>query len=658
MAFNTAVSGLRAANADLSVVGNNIANASTTGFKQSRAEFGDIYAAAALGGGGSAIGSGVFLNSVTQQHNQGNISFTNNGLDMAINGNGYFVISNNGATEYTRAGLLGLDQEGYMVNSQGKRMQGFTASESGAISGSIDDLRIMRDNLSPQQSTEVALTVNIDASQTEPAERGTASETTGAAIGIAQAGNTNAYPVETLTFTLSDSSVRTVTTVANASAKETASSINALAEVSATATTEATLSTINDNGGLEISLNGVTLVTSTGAGDITPQDIAIAINSLTNTTLRGITALHDALAGTITVTSADGADLEFTIDGSGDALDGLTLTGSSGASVAVNGANSNSNGLTGTAGGSVAVVMGEGVTLASSGGGAALFSATINQAPFLNNAFDPDKQDTYNHATSVNVFDSLGSSHVMNLYFVKESTPNTWSLYTLIDGEDVGDPNRALSPPLDIAPTRATYSLVFNDDGTLDQSSSDPVQITYWNPVDADGNPSGALTGLAIADGALFPIVEPYTSSNFEIDVSELSQYGSPFSVNDVTQDGFTTGRLTAVDITADGTIFTRYTNGQSRSLGQVALANFRNPQGLQPIGNTSWAETFESGNPVVGVPGSAALGLVQSGALEESNVDLSQQLVNLIIAQRNFQANAKTIQTEDAVTQTIINMR
>ena len=658
MAFNTAVSGLRAANADLSVVGNNIANASTTGFKQSRAEFGDIYAAAALGGGGSAIGSGVFLNSVTQQHNQGNISFTNNGLDMAINGNGYFVISNNGATEYTRAGLLGLDQEGYMVNSQGKRMQGFTASESGAISGSIDDLRIVSDNLSPQQSTEVALTVNIDASQTEPAERGTASETTGAAIGIAQAGGTNAYPVETLTFTLSDSSVRTVTTVANASARETASSISALAEVSATATTDATLSTINDNGGLEISLNGVTLVTSTGAGDITPQDIAIAINSLTNTTLRGITALHDALAGTVTVTSADGADLEFTIDGSGNALDGLTLTGSSGASVAVNGANSNGNGLTGTAGGSVAVVMEEGVTLASSGGGAALFSATINQAPFVNNAFDPDKQDTYNHATSVNVFDSLGSSHVMNLYFVKESTPNTWSLYTLIDGEDVGDPNRALSPPLDIAPTRATYSLVFNDDGTLDQSSSDPVQITYWNPVDADGNPSGALTGLAIADGALFPIVEPYTSSNFEIDVSELSQYGSPFSVNDVTQDGFTTGRLTAVDITADGTIFTRYTNGQSRSLGQVALANFRNPQGLQPIGNTSWAETFESGNPVVGVPGSAALGLVQSGALEESNVDLSQQLVNLIIAQRNFQANAKTIQTEDAVTQTIINMR
>jgi flagellar hook protein FlgE len=152
--------------------------------------------------------------------------------------------------------------------------------------------------------------------------------------------------------------------------------------------------------------------------------------------------------------------------------------------------------------------------------------------------------------------------------------------------------------------------------------------------------------------------VEPYTSSNFEVDVTELTQYGSPFSVNDVAQNGYATGRLTAIDITAEGTIFTRYTNGQSRSLGQVAVANFRNPQGLQPIGNTAWVETFDSGNPVVGVPGSASLGVVQSGALEESNVDLSQQLVSLIIAQRNFQANAKTIQTEDAVTQTIINMR
>ena len=133
MAFNTAVSGLRAANADLSVIGNNISNASTTGFKQSRAEFGDIYAAAAFGGGGAAIGRGVFLNAVTQQHNQGNISFTNNGLDMAINGNGYFITSNNGAFEYTRSGLLGLDQEGVLVTSQGKRLQGFSASESGAI---------------------------------------------------------------------------------------------------------------------------------------------------------------------------------------------------------------------------------------------------------------------------------------------------------------------------------------------------------------------------------------------------------------------------------------------------------------------------------------------------------------------------------------------
>jgi len=651
MAFNTAVSGLRAANADLSVIGNNIANASTTGFKQSRAEFGDIYAAAAFGGGGSSIGSGVFLNAVTQQHNQGNISFTNNGLDMAINGNGYFITSNNGAFEYTRSGLLGLDQEGFMVNSQGKRLQGFPASDSGAISGSLSDLQIVSTNLAPEQSTDISITVNIDASETEPAERGTTVQTTGAVIGVAIAGVSNGYSSEELTFTSSDASTRVLDTTVNASAKSTASAINALAEVSATASTSATLSAITDGGALELTLNGVALVDSADyASAITAQDIAIAINSLTNTTLRGVTATFSGT--TVNVTSTDGEDLSFSI--ANTAGDGISVTGSAGATVALAGGGT----LAATVGGTVNVVMEENVSITTDGAGAELFPGTINAAPFVNNAFDPDDQDTYNHATSVNVFDSLGNSHVMNLYFVKESTPNTWSLYTLIDGFDVGDPNQALPPPQDQDPTRASYSLVFNDDGTLDATSSDPVRVTYWSPLDADGNPNGALSGLAVADGALFPLVEPYNSSNFEVDVTKLTQYGSPFSVNDVSQNGYATGRLTAVDITADGTIFTRYTNGQSRSLGQVAIANFRNPQGLQPIGNTAWAETFDSGNPVVGVPGSASLGLVQSGALEESNVDLSQELVSLIIAQRNFQANAKTIQTEDAVTQTIINMR
>jgi flagellar hook protein FlgE len=125
-----------------------------------------------------------------------------------------------------------------------------------------------------------------------------------------------------------------------------------------------------------------------------------------------------------------------------------------------------------------------------------------------------------------------------------------------------------------------------------------------------------------------------------------------------LTQDGYTTGQLAGVDIDASGVIFGRYTNGQSKALGQVALANFANPGGLQPLGDTNWAETYSSGAALLGAPGSASLGVLQSGALEESNVDLTQELVKLILAQRNFQANAQTIRAADTVTQTIINIR
>ncbi len=145
---------------------------------------------------------------------------------------------------------------------------------------------------------------------------------------------------------------------------------------------------------------------------------------------------------------------------------------------------------------------------------------------------------------------------------------------------------------------------------------------------------------------------------NFTVDVGKSTQFGSKFSVNRVNQNGYTTGRLSGLNIDPSGIIFARFTNGESQVLGQVALSNFSNNQGLQPVGDTMWAENFESGPPNIGTPGSAALGAIQAGALEESNVDLSEELVNLIVAQRNFQASAKIIETANQVTQTIINLR
>jgi flagellar hook protein FlgE len=136
------------------------------------------------------------------------------------------------------------------------------------------------------------------------------------------------------------------------------------------------------------------------------------------------------------------------------------------------------------------------------------------------------------------------------------------------------------------------------------------------------------------------------------------TQFGSAFSVNMLSQDGYTTGRMSGVNIAADGIVYARYSNGQSQPLGQVVLTNFTNPQGMRPIGDTTWTESSDSGTPLTGVPGSSSLGLLQSGALEDSNVNLTDQLVRMITTQRNFQANAQVITTEDTITQTIINIR
>jgi flagellar hook protein FlgE len=141
-------------------------------------------------------------------------------------------------------------------------------------------------------------------------------------------------------------------------------------------------------------------------------------------------------------------------------------------------------------------------------------------------------------------------------------------------------------------------------------------------------------------------------------DLASSTQYGGQFSVNSLSQDGFTSGRLSSIDVDTNGVIFARFTNGRSEPLGQVALSNFANTQGLRQLGDTSWGETFTSGDAVRGSAGTGSFGLIQSGALEASNVDLTEQLVNMITAQRNFQANAQMISTADQVTQTIINIR
>lgn len=402
MPFATAISGIRSASSELDVVGNNIANASTSGFKLSRTEFADVYAATNQGVAANQTGSGSRVSRVAQQFTQGNITFTDNPLDIAINGQGMFVLDDNGERLYTRAGAFGVDRGGFIVNAGNQRLVGYQADSTGTITGQVGSLSVNTAAIAPVASTTLTLNINLDAAATVPTA-----------------------------------------------------------------------------------------------------------------------------------------------------------------------------------------------------------------------AFAPADSTSFNNSTSTTIYDSLGNSHLATLYY-RKSAANTWDSYLYVDNALVDGPD----------------SLTFNGNGTLTAPAGGTVVSPSFTP--SGGGSAQTLT----------------------LDYGTSTQYGGPFSVNSLVQDGYATGRLTGLEIDPQGTLFARFTNGQSNVLGQIALANFANVQGLQPQGDTNWSETFASGSPLVGAPGSASLGLLQSGALEDSNVDISEQLVKMIVAQRNFQANAQVISTADAVTQSIINIR
>jgi flagellar hook protein FlgE len=235
-------------------------------------------------------------------------------------------------------------------------------------------------------------------------------------------------------------------------------------------------------------------------------------------------------------------------------------------------------------------------------------------------AFDPTDSTTYNNSMSLSVYDSLGSDHVVSLYYVKDATTNAWDVYATADGTSI---------------TAAPLSISFDSTGQV-VAPGGQFSLTI---------PPG--TGTAAAQ-----------SLSFDLDLSQASQFGAPFGISQMSQDGYGTGRLAGLTADGNGMLIGRYTNGQSKPQGQVALANFTNPQALSPLGNNAWSETAGSGQPTIGSPGSGTLGALQSSAVESSNVDLTAELVNMISAQRVYQANAQTIKTADQLLQTIVNLR
>jgi flagellar hook protein FlgE len=238
-------------------------------------------------------------------------------------------------------------------------------------------------------------------------------------------------------------------------------------------------------------------------------------------------------------------------------------------------------------------------------------------SPF--SAIDPT---SYNHTTSVTVFDALGSEHTLSLYFTK-NTPAAgsvdWNVNAFMDGTA-----SALSGTL-------TYSLA---SGQLTAGAAQVAAGTY---------PSGTVAG------------EPFSIA---LNMAGSTMFSGKFGVNTLTQDGYGKGDLAGLAVTKDGIIQAQYTNGQALTVGQLSLTSFNNPNGLLSVGDNHWISTPDAGTANTQQPNSGILGLIQSGAVEESNVDLTAELVNLIVAQRMYQANAQTIRAQDQILQTLVNLR
>jgi len=407
MTFNTSLTGISAANADLSVTSHNIANVNTVGFKRSRAEFADVFQSSSYGLTRNTIGSGVRLSNVAQQFTQGPVNQTGRSLDLAISGQGFFTLSVDGTRVYSRAGNFQTDANGYIINPQGARLQAFApnANGNGFDVGQLVDLRLGSSVSAPRSSDTVAL--------------------------------------------------------------------------------------------------------------------------------------------------------------------GFTLPG----------------------------------------------NAPVPNIPL----FNPADSNSYNHSSGgVTIFDSLGVSHVQTSYFVKTANPNEWVMHSYVNGNPVGQPT----------------TLQFNGQGVLTAPADGNVILGNFDPG----------TGADVMD--------------LTLSITGSTQYGEAFALREVRTNGYGSGKLNEITVDPNGIVHARYSNNADIPLGQVALTNFTNPQGLQQEGGNLWTQTSSSGDPRTGVPTTADFGSIDAGSLEGSGVDLTEQLVNMIVAQRNFQANAQMLSTHDQTTQTILNLR
>jgi flagellar hook protein FlgE len=505
MGYQQGLSGLSASSSDLDVIGNNIANANTVGFKSGTAEFADLYANSVATAVNQQVGIGTQLSEVQQQFSQGSITSTGTALNVAINGSGFYQMSNNGTLTYSRNGVFQLDKNGYITNAQGLDLMGYAADSSGVVNtAQTVPLQVPTANIAPKATSTITAGLNLNAQD----------------------------DIMTGTPTV--------------------------AVTSATGSTGSTLTS-----------GGATITDATAP---------------TNT--------HN-----YTISFTDGSNYTVTDGTTGDQTSGTYTSGS-------------------------AITLGNGETVTLTGTAVAGDSVAVTATP---TTFNQNSALTYNYSTSTVAYDSLGGSQNVNMYFAKTGS-GTWNVYA---GTSTG-----------------TASLI----GTATFSSSGTLLSTTDAQGNATSTPDTFSFSIPNTDGSSTP-------QTLSLNIAGTTQYGGKDGVNSLSTDGYAAGTLTSFAVGSDGTLTGTYSNGQTQALGQIVLANFSNPNGLTDLGNNEYGQTAASGVPQISAPGSTNHGVLQGGAVEDSNVDLTSELVNLITAQRNYQANAQTIKTQQTVDQTLINL-
>lgn len=600
MSFNIAVAGLHAAHKRMEVAGNNIANVGTSGFKSSRAEFSAVYSSSMFGGGGNAIGDGVRLANVSQDFKAGGVmSSSGRALDMRIQGKGFFVMSDNGAISYGRSGAFLKDAENYVVDSNGSRLQGYAVTADGSvIRGVRTDLKINNANMAPKATGKIEQVINLDSA-----------ETSLAAIPRFNVNDPRTWTRMT-TQTIKDAGVPEVKEVKGKDA------------------------------------NGADVVVIQGKPAVPPQDhelkqyfariddnnwisyiLVDGVNPLDPSTLSPLEiGLYTHPNGKIHL-SGDQAAIR--LEKNGDlSLHGwqpaINVNGSWTPSPAVN---------TGA------------IALPLNDANGALLNPADPVMPRAVPAFDRTDVTTYNKPFTSAIFDSLGVRHELTQYYVKDGS-NSWKMHVLIDGRHPQDPDR--TDPL-------TASVLFNADGSMQTltggaglvASNGKLTLSGWVPAKPlEGSKVGGRWGSNGATGDGDGIV---------LDLNKLTQYRAATGSTGVVVDGNAAGSANKLSIDKNGIMSVGYSNGLSHKIGQVMLASFANEQGLQPVSNTRWIESADSGVANYEEPGIGSLGSIVNHSLEGSNVDMSQELVDLIQAQTAYQANSKTLSTEAEMMQTLI---